>query len=171
MVIVRDVMAAHGVNIFLNFGTLLGAVRGKGFIPHDHDVDVGLFEKDRVAFLAAIPDLTAKGFELMTEIGPDVQLISVIRGEEQLDFFVAHRLPRWKGGRFKAPSDPEGMLKSLYGSTWRIPIDGKIARVDLGVRFAAAFRSPLKTILTIPVFIAKRARWMLSAWRNRRKAL
>jgi hypothetical protein len=193
MVIAREVLASRGVAIFLNFGTLLGAIREKGFIPHDHDVDVGIVEGDYPAFLDAVPELSSRGLVITTEIRPDSQLLSSFRGGEQLDFFVARRRKSWKGGswaldgfsrvparhldcldeidflgeRFKIPRDPEAMLRRLYGASWRTPIEGKIARVELGVRLAAAFRSPVRTFLSVPTFVMKRLGWIAAARRKR----
>ena len=193
MVIARDVLAQRGVAIFLNFGTLLGAIRERGFIAHDHDVDMGLFEKDRAAFMAAIPALAARSLVVTTQILPESTLITTMRGGESLDFFFARPLTgfwrrRWDlddfsrvaavhldgldeidflGERFKIPRESEAMLRQLYGKTWRIPIEGKMARVGLGVRFAAAFRSPGYTIRAIPTFVRKRLGWASAAWRNK----
>jgi lipopolysaccharide cholinephosphotransferase len=193
MVIARDVLEERGVALFLNFGTLLGAIREKNFIPHDHDVDMGIFEKDRPAFMSAIPELQSRGFAASTELTAQCRMVTVMRGGEQLDFFFAqpHRtlgLRRWDldsfalvparhldsldeidflGERFKVPHECEGFIRRLYGKTWRIPIDGKMARTALGVRFAAAFRSPWKTLLSIPVFLRKRLGWSAQARRNK----
>ena len=43
---IHDTFTANKIKYFIIGGTLLGAVRHQGIIPHDHDGDIAIFRKD-----------------------------------------------------------------------------------------------------------------------------
>ena len=53
---------AHGIQYFADWGTLLGAVRHKGFVPWDDDVDIVMKRKDYNKFLQVVQDEIPSGW-------------------------------------------------------------------------------------------------------------
>lgn len=64
-----DCLTKNGYSYTLIWGTLLGAVRNKGFIPHDYDIDVAVWYKDYDTDL--IKHLKKIGFDLVHEFTVD----------------------------------------------------------------------------------------------------
>ena len=65
---VKRICEKHGIEYFMLAGTLLGAIRHKGFIPWDDDMDFGMTRNNFEKFLlVAEKELDAKKFYLQTD--------------------------------------------------------------------------------------------------------
>lgn len=63
---IKRVCEELGINYFLDSGTLLGAVRHKGFIPWDDDLDMGMLRDDYERFVKEGPNVLRDGYYIQT---------------------------------------------------------------------------------------------------------
>lgn len=62
--IVIDICRKHKLTYFADYGTLLGAIRHKGFIPWDDDIDISLKRPDYNKLISLLPDELPDGIAL-----------------------------------------------------------------------------------------------------------
>lgn len=64
--ILKDVCSKIGVEFFVYGGSLIGAVRHKGFIPWDDDLDIAMLRVDYEKFISEAPRYLPKEYDLQT---------------------------------------------------------------------------------------------------------
>ncbi|MCM1541734.1 MAG: LicD family protein [Blautia sp.] len=64
--VIRQICARHNIRYYAAYGTLLGAIRHKGFIPWDDDIDIMMFREDYHRFLSVAPAECPEGYHLYT---------------------------------------------------------------------------------------------------------
>lgn len=60
----------HGIHYWLNCGTLLGAIRHKGYIPWDDDIDIGMMRKDFDKFIKTFNNENSRYKLICNELDP-----------------------------------------------------------------------------------------------------
>ena len=78
---IRRVCKKHNIKWFADWGTMLGAVRHKGFIPWDDDIDICMLRDDWNRFAEVAPKELGKWFEvsnLYNDVSQDNCIMRVI---------------------------------------------------------------------------------------------
>ncbi len=94
--LVARTLQEQKITYWLDFGSLLGAVRHKGFVPWDNDIDIGVLESEKDRLMDALKNLfgALKGYKLIdaSEIrnyvpGSFFKVVSDNMDYEYLDIF------------------------------------------------------------------------------------
>ncbi len=79
----------HGINVFLLYGSLIGAVRHHGPIPWDDDLDVGMTRSDYNKFLKIMEPEFGEKYELLTTETDPGYACSVIKLQRKGTTFLS----------------------------------------------------------------------------------
>ena len=105
---VHELLERRGIVHWLDYGTLLGAVREGELIPWDEDVDFGILATDVAAVRELKPEIEAAGHRLDDSWYPHVLRIQLSRANTiHVDLFV------WE--------ERDGLLMHRADSTWDWP--------------------------------------------------
>lgn len=141
----QDIFKTFGIDIYLAFGTLLGAVRDKDFI--DGDLDVDCFVKDEEKLFKNLSNIETQGLKLIRAANYIYSFRYHNNPKCYIDVYiccptytiwriycyrlVSSMVPKkylqdgkieFLGREFLCPKNPENILKFWYTDTWNIPI-------------------------------------------------
>ncbi len=85
MIRVDRIFKANRLTYWATCGTLLGAIRHRGMIPWDDDLDVAIFEKDLLQLLALDDELAKEGLKIGFHPVYEIYKIYPENGEEIID--------------------------------------------------------------------------------------
>lgn len=123
---VKRICDKHGIQYFLDAGTMLGAVRHKGFIPWDDDLDIGFLKGEYDRFLQIAPQELSNDYYLQNSMTDD-------------NFGLAFSKVRLKGTRFvENISQQNDSAKEIFIDLF--PYDNRSDNKEVAKKEALQFR-------------------------------
>jgi hypothetical protein len=145
----QSVFSEIGIQFFLLYGTLLGAVRDGQLIPHDTDIDIGIFREFEDLLCDGLKKMQSMNFiviRMSMNKDQEVDFISIMRNEEYIDIAIFeskkkrfrnlcgygnnwHPMKSFTGFEnakigdrsYLIPRYSIKLLKLWYGKNWNIP--------------------------------------------------
>ena len=145
----KELFSQIGLEFYLAFGTLLGAIREHNIIPGDEDVDIMIFDEETL--YNNLPFLYKNNFKLC-RIEKGILYSFRLNKKAYIDVYIIKEMNYsiWKPycyslagyvtpkkylnkftdidflkDKFLCPQDPEKIIKFWYGKNWCTPQSGK----------------------------------------------
>lgn len=145
----KELFSQINLDFYLSFGTLLGAIREHNIIPGDEDVDIMIFDEDKL--YNNLPFLYNNNFKLC-RIVKGIYYSFRINEKAYIDVYIIKNMniSIWKpfcyslagyvtpkrylrdfveitflGDKFLSPKNPEKIIEFWYGKDWKTPKSGK----------------------------------------------
>jgi phosphorylcholine metabolism protein LicD len=148
-----DLLERHGIPYWIDYGTLLGAVRDGGFIPWDSDADLGVDRKDWPRVLELLPEFERAGYFYWER--PDGGAIaSSTQNWNHLDIFYWEERDGWMVNdcwpAYGFPAHFSRDLDSLELYGRRFPKPRQADEFLRGYRYGPAYRTACRPTWNIP---------------------
>lgn len=160
-----ELLERNGIRYWLDFGTLLGAVREGAFIPWDADVDVGIHAVDRAAVCAMRADVEAAGYRFNDHVEAAIRIEYSERNAQHIDLFLwyeqgdvlaSHEDPifEWPGMHDRS-TFPRHFVEpmeaiELYGRRYPVPTPTHEFLVEH--RYGPDYLTPTRPILNFKLY-------------------
>ena len=93
LLFIKEVCDSNNIKFFLAYGTALGAVRHKGFIPWDDDIDIYMLRSDYEKFWQIVSISSSRYKLLDVEHSPEYFMpqVKMIDSKTQIDWHIVNR--------------------------------------------------------------------------------
>lgn len=159
----HDLLAEHGIVHWLDFGTLLGAVRDGSLIPWDWDADFGILARDRERVLALQEEIEAAGRSVYLGEPAAIRLYYSETNQISLDLWMWHErdgllvsedenpLILWPGmhDRTSFPASFVDELREVELEGRRLPAPEAAERLLAEHRYGPDWRTPIRPIVSL----------------------